>query len=99
MTGARTGKPYLIREVVGPANMPVEEVRRRLRMAMPNDVYDRIYEEHAALTIKLEKLTAFLNEKNNAALVGNTQWLLMHDQRHYMEGYQRILKARLNRHD
>lgn len=65
-------------------------------MAMPNDVYDRVWEEHEELKLKLTKLQAFVENETNAAKVDREQWLLMHDQYHYMKGYARILQARLN---
>ena len=59
-----------------------------------SDYISRLEVEHTELSDRLEKLSAFLNQKK-PEFVTAWQWAQMQEQKMHMAGYKRVLGARL----
>ena len=59
-----------------------------------SDYISRLEVEHAELSDRLEKLSAFLSQKK-PEFVTAWQWEQMQEQKMHMAGYRRVLGARL----
>lgn len=60
-----------------------------------SDAKNRVVEELNDLTDKIEKLRVLLDGER-PAFISPIQFLLLEDQFEYMEGYQQVLKQRLD---